>query len=299
RRSSDLADSLRAHGALTCFLSPFLSGEAEARILKSGHELRHVNPRHVDAWGERNRSGGWMVVDTYAATSDDLERLASTTRVAVIDDLADRDLRSASLVINPAASSADVRYEVDPRGLLTGSEYALVQSRIARARDEVIGLRQFPKVPSKVAVALGGYDTEQQAPSVIEALLDWDLDVRVAGDVGIQQREGVEWLGMIGPADLVRLIEWSDLFVATPSTVAWELATVGAPAILQQTVANQSLIAAWFREAGVPVVQRASEIGSVFTSLQASRAREELSARMAAICDGGGAERVAIRMLEA
>lgn len=245
----------------------------------------------------------WVVVDSYLPTPQFLAEATQIAKLAVIEDHIDRDLRTASLVVclAPGAQSSDLETS-DDAVVLAGTTYALVADEFVRRRPASLTEREFGRDVVRVGVAMGGTDSAGHTQRVVSALADRaDLEIRVAGELqenGLDEEAGkVDALGFLSSESMAELMIWSDLFIASASTLTWELATMGVPSCFVITAPNQKRIARYLKDMGVPVAPIPDQVGALAAPLfNDPRARADVAKRLSSVCDGAGARRVAVRL---
>lgn len=306
-RCLTLADALIAHDAEVTFVPGPLDPASQAWVTRRGHRLAAAlalgdrsAALHPAAWTGVLRAD-WVIIDSYRATSAQIASCAEQTQVLVIDDLNDRDLSAANIIVNPTPGSEHWSYRfTDRTRLLAGPSFALVHGEFQQRRQRARFDRKFPGTADRIAVALGGTDSEARTGALTSHLMSWPgATVRVAGEGVDVQSPSVERLGFVDPEALADLMEWCDLFIATPSSLTWELATLGVPAAFLQTVPNQDHIARFLSDsAGLLVAGMGWHLGEALDELRRSAAaRRSAAEALGGLCDGLGAERVASSVL--
>jgi len=223
------------------------------------------------------------------------------SRVCVLDDLANRDLLAADLVVNPTPGAEDWPYTLQEGAtLLAGPSYALLNATFPKVRVESIGRERGL---DRVLICIGGKDGTGATGAVVEivkrALPSAALRVVVADQATGARGDRVQLHPPQRPREMVRLMAWADLAVATPSTLAWELACLGVPAVLVQVAANQTPIVRALREADL--AQVCTGLDQLPAALEAyialpAAARRQRVVRWAEVTDGRGAGRVAVAL---
>lgn len=304
--------------------SAFLLNEAELSLPAWIHQdirARVLNP--VPRPGDRydlaatraaalRLSVRWVVVDTYAADESFFAGLQGETfHVCVIDDLADRNLSSASLLINPTPGS-ELWAGRRCRGVevLAGSSYALLHRAFSKARED----RGEPpcRPPQQVLVTLGGSDPRGlSGPAVraVGALLSGAEVSLVLGPAASPAADELDTDSKVtifqglSPQEMAGEMAKSDLAIASPSTTAWELSCLGVPTLAVVVAENQRRNATVLAERSLCEVV---EGDSGETGISAGLKRMLGSPfgewahrldRWRSLCDGLGAERVARRLL--
>lgn len=252
------------------------------RVARSAVAHRAVAPDSLDA-PEAER----VVVDSYRIDPGSVSALARDVPVLVVVDGGDRGV-IAPLYLDPtpgASVPAD-----RPGRTLAGADYVLV-------RSEVLALRRSVSRPlaarPRVVVVMGGVDPTGALPAVLASL---------ARELPAAELVPVTTLGLPGAVpptpDLPLLISDADLVVSASGTSAWDICTMGVPAVLVAVVDNQRPGAAFARAAGIAGVAEVDSAGAEAARVLADATlREERAARGRAIFDGRGAERVADALL--
>ena len=251
-----------------------------------------------------------LVLDGYGFDAK-YQRLVRTVgaELAVIDDAAHLPLYDADIVLNHNLYADPAMYAGRaPRArLVLGARYALL-------RRDFIAWRQQQRTPAPAVrhllISFGGSDVQNMAPTalaaVARALPGRSLVRIVAGPSNPRLRElsalvdgqsGVEVL--VDGVDMPAQMAWADLVIGAAGSTTWELAMMGAPALLVIVAENQARIAESAAAAGIArsvgwhadvTVERLA--AAVAELAGDAEARVEMSARGRALIDGGGAARV-------
>jgi spore coat polysaccharide biosynthesis predicted glycosyltransferase SpsG len=231
----------------------------------------------------------WVVADSYRFGHRFQEALRRAgLRVLLLDDYGHAQRYSAELVLNPNASaSARLYRRRSPRSrLLLGPRYALLRPEFGRARRR----RAIAPLATRILVTLGGSDARVATRTVISALDDPRLQVRV--------------LSRAQPAqDMARHMAWADIAIAGAGTTALELCRMGVPALLVVMADNQrpgaralhrhgaAISLGWHARLSIAMLRR--RIGQLCAD---PRARSALARRGRRLVDGKGAARVLAAM---
>lgn len=306
-RCLSLADAASAFGFESVFV--VAAGEILPADLVTSRGHRVISEPETDdpiVAMERVASGhvvNWVVVDSYTASQTFLGRSAEIAPLLVIEDHVGRDLTAASMVVCLAPQCEQRTLQTGTDAIvLAGTRYALVSDVFAGRRQTSLVMREFSPRVERIAVALGATDSGGCMPDVVAAVGHWaGADVRVSGEVAYEGGalpENVTLQGFLSSTEMADLMMWSDLFVASASTLTWELATLGIPAAFVVTATNQGPIGRYLEIAGVPVAHSREQIDDLLTpSRWTVELRRVLSKRMAALSDGQGASRVASRLV--
>jgi spore coat polysaccharide biosynthesis protein SpsF len=306
-RSSALAAALRARGCDVRFAIRDLPGHASDFVGRAGFA---IEPLPGDGADERAPLGSsdlagtlaaaqrfgarCVVVDHYGATAGYLAALrARGPRVAVIDDIADRELTSADWLLNQNLSATDLGYRT--RGDCVRAftpAYALLRPEFAARRAR--STRAFARDDRRVLLTLGGGATDRLCAEMEAALRGAAraLDVRVAK-------------GGIDAAAMADLMAWADVSINGGGSTCWELACLGVPMVVFTLSADQAPNAAALERHGCAVRldgwrgdADGSRLAATVDDLLAAPERRAAMSRAAqALVDGGGAARAAESLL--
>jgi len=310
RRCLSLALALRKRGTHCLFL---VEGDPEACELVAAEGFAVMRVRHEDDAGEAVRQckahrTGIIVVDSYAfATSYFLELCEAGLMVAVVDDLADREL-PVHLVVNGSAGADRLRYRGGAQTrFLLGPQYMLVRPEFA-----VVPVRAITDRIERVLITVGGSDPH----GLTARLMRWTSDVLgpIAQDVVIgplfENAEAVQQTAQASPEtillhenpkDMRTLMLRADLALCGGGQTSYELAATGTPSIAVRTADNQTVnlkglsgsgILVWAGDANDADLE--SKIAHELKSLAGDAFRRNAMSRKArALVDGQGAGRVA------
>jgi UDP-2,4-diacetamido-2,4,6-trideoxy-beta-L-altropyranose hydrolase len=305
-RCRALAIALRARGADVCFV-------ARAGTKVDGFPIIAAPPgpdgELSDADLERTTgialSGGHasVVVDHYGARASYFEGLkAAGLTLAVVDDVADRDLNAADWIVNQNLAAPRLVYKArEGATLLLGPRYALLRPEFGEARASLE--RRFSPDDRRVLVTFGGGRTAELCASLLDALekLERPLEVRCIAtdassaleDVARSSPHHVEVFQ--GAADMTAQMAWCDLSVNAGGSTCWELCCLGVPMIVVALDGDQRQNPPALEEAGVAVAVDSFEAaaGFVRTLLDEPARRAAMSQVGMALVDGEGAARVA------
>lgn len=320
-----LAQQLRARGATVELVARAPTGAALPALAEAaGATLRELAAGAPDweadaaqtlaiaAAGDRP---AWVVVDHYGLDARWERRLRDRCeRVAVIDDLADRDHDCDLLVDQNFHPDPAARYRGRlPRGCsgLFGPRYALLRttyaaSRAAQHRRDG-GLR-------RALVSYGGSDAGGETLKAIEGIRQAGID-GLAADVLIgpgnphAARIREQCATLPGSrvhetvTDLAPLMARADIALGAGGVTMWERSALGLPGIVTAIADNQAPSSAAMGEAGLCVYLGASaeatpaRIADALRGLAAAPALvRHLSAACGKLVDGQGARRVADAM---
>jgi UDP-2,4-diacetamido-2,4,6-trideoxy-beta-L-altropyranose hydrolase len=317
-RCLTLAGALQDLGAVCGFVA---TPEA-SRVLEvfAGERTQRVPARGDAMEAVLDAARAWradaVVVDHYGFEAARETALRAVVRpLVVLDDL--RRAHDCDLVLDSNLG----RTAGDYPGLesLTGPNFALVRPDFTRRREAALARRGRGAAPRRVLISLGLTDVGAITARVVEALLqDFGADVLGANvlDVvlgaGAPSRARMAALAArdervrlhIDAKDMPALTAAADLAVGAGGSSVWERCCLGLPSVTVVLADNQragalaleSAGAAWAFEADAADFE--DRLRSGMGRLIADAAsREAMSRAAASLCDGGGAARVAVRVL--
>lgn len=333
-----LAEALRANGAECIFLCRAAGlGNLVDNITAAGHRLLSLpqsaapadvnGPPHA-AWlpgGQAKDASAclqllagqmvdWLIVDHYALDHRWQSMMRpSTSRIMVIDDLADRQHDCDLLLDQNLIPNMEERYDslVPSHCIrLLGPRYALLREEFARAREA--SARPITELPN-LLVMFGGADPQNLTLRSVDQLaaISWQgyVDV-VAGPLYSQLdrlKEAVSSLAhcrLHAPANNVAaLMQNADLALGSPGVASWERCACALPAITIAQAENQEDIGRKLGETGAHFyLGRAESItddalsAALSTWLTNPWARKAMSHKAATVCDGKGLRRVIAKL---
>ena len=232
--------------------------------------------------------------------------------LAAVDDLADRP-HAADLLVDPNLhrTAADYARLVPPGAeLLLGPEYALVRSEFAVARERVA--RQPREAVRRVLVSLGLTDVggiTERALAVVAPLLG-SAEADIVTGAAAPSLPRLRELAARDPrlhlhvetSSMAALMTSADLALGAGGSSTWERACLGLPTLTVVIADNQAPGTRALEQAGATVsldarVENLEAAAEPFRRLMTdAELRARLSRASAALCDGGGARRVAARL---
>ncbi|WP_313645340.1 UDP-2,4-diacetamido-2,4,6-trideoxy-beta-L-altropyranose hydrolase [Pseudomonas sp.] len=321
-RCLTLAHALRAQGAQVSFACCLLEGHHRAAIEAQDFAVHGWAPppslAGVEPWSQDLAGMGqalptearfdWLIVDHYRLDARwEHAARAYAQRIAVIDDLADRD-HAADLLLDQnfhASASAYAVHLAAPCRLLLGPRYALVRPAFQRPAQPAVQGR-------RVLVSFGGFDVAGMLPRTLQALAELD-DVQVTCIAGLgatanealrrlcAERAGWEWHGFVD--DLAQRMAAAQLFIGAAGGTTWERAAMGLPSLCVSVADNQRAGALAMGQAGMHLyLGEAAQVGvsalreAIALLLDNQALRESFAQRSQALVDGRGAERVAVAL---
>ncbi|MBN8811836.1 MULTISPECIES: UDP-2,4-diacetamido-2,4,6-trideoxy-beta-L-altropyranose hydrolase [unclassified Sphingomonas] len=337
RRSLALAHALRELGAEVRFVTRDLGADAGSIIGQAGFPVLQLPARNEPvppsavphaAWAEvsierdvmdtaevlRAERPDWVVLDHYAfdAVWHNAIRAELGSRIAVIDDLADRMLSADLIVDHNFAPDHRVKYEgraARESILLGGPRYALLGPAFAQAERYA---SQDP--PASIGVFLGGVDSDNASAVVLNAIdrAGFKGPVEIVSTSVNPNLTALQTVAAARPGtsvrtdlpDLTGFFARHSLQVGAGGGATWERCCIGAPTVLLVLAENQlavvpALVAENIVVSPEPLGTR--DVDAVAAAIRAllddATRRSVMSERARALVDGHGARRVALRML--
>jgi len=261
----------------------------------------------------RARSAQWIVVDGYQFNSEFQYRVKKAgLKLVFVDDTGSCGPYLADFVLNqnPHAESMEYSKREAYTRLLPGSAFALLRREFSPWRG---WKREIPTVARKVLVTLGGSDPKNLTSQVVRTLFEFAGELEVTVVVGGSNPHLDSICSTVarfqGSAKLVRdaasmpeLLSWADLAIAGAGSVCTEICLLGLPAILIDTVANQTPVAQALDRLGAAVHVSCTpdlqdRLEPAVRQLQTSpEVRSRLSTKSQSLVDGYGAQRVVAAM---
>ena len=313
-----LAQAWRDRGGRAVFLSHCESNTLRQRVEAMGIDFVPLNRPYPESTDleellalSRQFSASWIVLDGYhfAPTYQQSVRAAGY-RLLVIDDVAHWSEYHVDILLNQNINARQLRYLCDPdTELLLGTQYALLRPEFLVWRG---WRREVPETAHKVLVTLGGSDPDNATLKVLRAL-------QLISVTGVESRivvgpanPNLETLqrAIQGSADSLQLLTdvnnmpelmaWADVAIVAGGSTCWELAFMGAPAVLLVLANNQTAVAAGLNSAGAALnlgwhaSLKATDIaGPLGDLLRSPDKRRAMTRHGKRLVDGNGAMRVA------
>lgn len=219
----------------------------------------------IEAVASRSAKIDWLVVDSYAITSSEESRLRQVaSRIAVIDDLANRSHDCDLLVDQNLSMDQDGRYD----GLLPASSLRLLGPRFALLRPEFAAAGDPQPIPDgsirHVLVSFGGTDPTNETAKCLRALSrlrQRDFDTTVVLAESAPQFDEVKNLSRsVGRVRLLSRLEnmaelMNDayLMIGSGGVTTWERCALGLPSVTIVVADNQASSTAAVARAGATV----------------------------------------------
>ena len=264
----------------------------------------------------RKHGARGVLIDHYGATTDYFQALRGSERkVAVIDDLGDRDFHAVDWLLNQNLGQPAHPYRVRPDCIqLLGPAYALLRPEFALARQFLS--RAFTPQDRKVLITLGGGETTFLGCQVVDALNLVSRQLEIRWVLGMSDGLPPRFLRSLNRSrhviqilrnvnQMAEQMLWADLAINAGGSTCWELSCLGVPMIVLVTSPDQRLNAAalereecaWNLGEWSDRASGEKLVTAVETLLQDPQ-RETMSFRARTRVDGQGAIRVAQSLRE-
>ncbi len=321
-RCAALAGALRAAGVEVAFLTR-ARGEGSTYLGRLGLETRSLDleqsgsPADVAGCLDATKGAEVLVVDHYRWTPEGFGRFRDEAEcaLAAVDDLGDRDLSAADLIVNQNAAPGAGLYDCGPeRTCLLGPSYALLRPEIVSRREA----GRPPNNPPRVLLTMGGADrpggTEWALDALEAAASRFEIALVIGGanrrraaleDRAARATRPVTVHVGLSASDMADLMTACDLAVTATGSTVWELCCLGVPIVGVVIADNQRLVAETMARSGAgrslgraPGLEPAVLAGAVDELLSRPADRAEMSARGRGLVDGRGAERTASEIIK-
>ncbi len=335
QRCLSLADALRQGGAEVVFVTR-LGGDMVANLI-ANHGFAHIKliagspdfapqpdaPAYAHWAGVSgaadaaeliaalNSKIDWVIVDHYAFDADWHRAVAQGlgARIAAIDDLGDRPLAADMVIDHNPVDNKDIKYanSIGSVGkFLIGSRYALLGSAYASLPTRTIN----PGVNS-IGIFMGGADADNLSSVVLRAcrnhgycgavtIVSTSANPNLETLIADVEQDAACTLVLDQP-NLAAFFTNHDLHIGAGGGATWERCCAGAPSIVLQTAANQSVVvdALISREAALCCRSPDPESieAAIKTALASQQLRQDLSDASTNMVDGKGCLRVAMALL--
>jgi len=323
-----LSIELRNMGVKVYFATRYLPGGAIKLIRDSDFEIEEIpSETHADrlhstpqckelssedikaTLGAAKRIGAQCIlIDHYGATSDYLSAIRlSGLHLALIDDIADRDLTAVDWLLNQNLGAENLTYNCRPDCVkLFGPNYALIQPVFSERRQQL--LRTFSEEDNRVLVTLGGGDNTNLCVKILEAIkaTKIPLDVRCIlpsiGTLPATVLNTPHKLNILNKVtDMEQHMVWADLSINAGGSTCWELCCLGTPMIIVVLSPDQKRIAISLAKEECALCLDEWEasttpdklVEATKTLLKNPEQRSAMVTRSQALVDGFGAERTA------
>jgi UDP-2,4-diacetamido-2,4,6-trideoxy-beta-L-altropyranose hydrolase len=318
-RCLSLAAAIRKQGGEACFATRALPGGAMERIRDTGFEVEELLysgiPQRAELPSEdieatlnaaKHIGAQAILIDHYGATSDYLSAIRSRgILLAIIDDMADRDLIAADWLLNQNLGAENLAYRCQPDCVqLLGPKYVLLRQAFSETRQQLS--RTFSAEDNRILLTLGGSNTAELCTQILETLkgINTRLDIRciLAGSETIPASATPHKLTILNQvSDMDQQMAWADLSINAGGSTCWELCCLGTPMIIVVLSPDQKLIAASLAKEGCAIsldewkanTTAVKLVEAAEALLKKPEQRTEMSARSQALVDGLGAERTA------
>ncbi len=278
----------------------------EDYVCASGIPVLACAPDEIDAEAILAYRPDWLVVDSYRIPAASISALGGSVPVLAIVDGDYRGIEAALYLDQNLGAESLPRPENARDRFLGGAAYALVRRAVLDAR------RPEPwralTSPPTVLTFMGGTDATGANLSVAESLAFIDEAYALTMVAPVDQHRSLHQLlsghpdaRLMAPTpSLPTILGEADVIVSAAGTSAWDICTLGVPAVLISVVNNQHASLGEAISRGLVLgIERADPVevvrscGSLVASLVSdSGLRRDLSQKCLALYDGEGRRRV-------
>lgn len=329
KRCLSLAHALRDAGAEVRILAARLDVDVPAIVQAAGFECWQFTPAgnvigkdssvataqddaHQSAELLRDWMPHWVIVDHYGIDAGWHGKIRQIlgTRIAVIDDLANRTLDADLLIDHNFSDNHKVKYAARLKRsmpILGGPRFALLGPSYVNAKPY-----QFNEQVRSIGIFMGGTDPMDASSLVLEACrvhAGFSGLIEVATTSANPHFSALQaacgrWPDtdvLIDQEELSGFFARHDLQIGAGGGATWERCCIGAPTLALICADNQKVVVpALYRLGAVDTVMplSAATVGNAVTTLLGDpERRAKLSAASKRLVDGLGARRVALMML--
>lgn len=249
-----------------------------------------------------------VIVDSYVYPADAISTLNRIVPTLVVMDGDGRGIDAAAYLDQNLGASGATLTPPQRGRLLAGPRFALVRREIRDLRRRAV---RTISNPPRICAFMGGSDPTGAMVTVAKAMNRLTIPAHIDLVVTDRWRDIVartplgDGIHLHRPTPrLPRLLADADVVISATGTSAWDVCTLGVPAVFTAVIDNQRAGFEALREHGLalgvdlataPDVER-SLMNAVLEILDDGALRRRLFAAAAELFDGRGAERVADRL---
>lgn len=342
-RCLTLASALQRKGHECIFISRASSGNLASLILGNGFQLyelscdlKEVETETSFDWNEHAQWLGvhwqldaeqtfnvlesyrpdWLIVDHYSLDAQWENQVAEySSRVMVIDDLADRDHCCDLLLDQTFGRETDDYKNRVPEHcqVLCGATYALLRPEFASLRSYSLKRRANP-VMRQLIISMGGVDEDNATGKVLDALQLTPLGkeckiIVVMGETSPwlqsvkSQARAMPWSVdvKVGVTNMAQLMADSDYAIGAAGATSWERCCLGLPTLMIVIAENQKTIAKAIGDVGAAKVVDLEKVCRELPTLEDIINPPLMNAMVNAakdVCDGAGTARVVDKLIQ-
>jgi spore coat polysaccharide biosynthesis predicted glycosyltransferase SpsG len=311
-RCLTLAEALTAQGHTAELMTgPLDVAWLQRTVMSSKITVHKCEPHEIPIARIVGLAPDWVVVDSYEADAVRVSLLDEHVPVLAIIDGDDRDIKATYYLDQNLGAELATRPSNVTEHIMAGADFALVRDAVLQER------REKPWLPRSQGLSvlsfMGGTDPTAASARIIHALSSFKHSFALTAIVAAEhfdqlrdQYRDIEGLHILSPTPLLpQLIGSADVVVTSASTSAWDICTLGIPAIIVALVENQRipLVEATSRglTLGINAIDNPSsleeEVGLLTAGLLSDVSlRHKLSTTCASIFDGRGKQRVVAQL---
>ena len=297
-RMLELARQLKKYGEEVFFLSKL--DKANLKKYQSGIDYIKNNQFDVvlvdtrNFWEEIKKvSADIFITDSYDVDDEYFTRIKQVFPISgYMDDEGICSYFDVDFIINQNPYADKIKYKANPASdYLLGTNYLIL-------RDEFIGKRyDIRKNIKNVMLTLGGSDDNNLTEEIIMNLLPGNYNLRVVVGSAFLHADKLkkyenEKIQLFRNACMSEIMSWADVVITSCGTTAYEVASMGVPAIGIAVVDNQEMCAQKMQDMGVMKISHDGNYLSLIKTLDYD-CRMDMYQRAAHFIDGLGKERLA------
>lgn len=247
----------------------------------------------------------YVIIDSYLASEEIYRHIARKAKKALYIDDTNRITYPPGIIVNPALGIGDLKYDLTAgQELYYGAEYVILRDAFhnvkrTRYRDEI----------EKVLITMGGTDTANVTPHIIDSLCSAYLEIDFAVVVSQEKLEGyqvqyqnsnnIKFHANLSAEDMRDLMLQADFAITAAGQTIYELIATQTPFIPIKVAENQvNNINALYEQnlmiECLDYLERSfiDKLGNNFQTMMNFDIRKTYQNRCKNIIDGKGAQRI-------
>lgn len=185
----------------------------------------------------------YVIIDSYIASKEIYQKISSLTKNILIIDDYERINYPMVLIVNPALCAEYSEDFLNSHHVLNGAEYVIIRSDFLGLKKSTVNLNV-----KNVFVILGGMDTMNLTPIVIEEICKYNKDINFDIVVNTEQYEkliigrykNINFYNNLSAKKMSFFMNKADIAISTAGQTIYELIYSQTPFIAIQVAENQS-----------------------------------------------------------
>lgn len=301
---------MQAHAIKGIELIQSLGWHVEQLIPGNISETRHL--QQIQDYIE-TKQAQCLLIDHYEYETEAFAFWQNRTwQLVVLDDIAERNLSSTDLIINPnlLAERYESLYPAQSQKLL-GLKYCLLRQEFKPFRNHS---SRIGHSPLRIILTMGGSDTRKWYLPILDALLAYSIPLEITvlasfmpDQVQVQSLQNIAYTNRHRLSfepfrnNPVELYQWADLAITAAGSSIWEFSYLGIPMMVTDIADNQKgivqaigqdlfYLGEWHPRIGETVISSLNQIINRPQELQI------MSHKISQWVDGQGSERILLKI---